>query len=168
MSRMNEGAPPIPSPSATAPPARKHRRWFQFSLRTLFVVVTVAAIPCGWFAYRARLNRHASGGLQGPWLVASLSSGPNGRLAIGLHKYPYDRRNLPETQTLIWDTAANRLTAALPGIDQPQFADKTLLGLRGYTGLYEFDEDGKQLRRFAIPLAGAGVRRVSFSGRYQP
>ena len=32
-------------PSKADPPKRK-RRWFQFSLRTLLVVVTVAAVKC--------------------------------------------------------------------------------------------------------------------------
>lgn len=27
-------------------------RWFQYSLRTLFVVVTLCAIPCSWFAVK--------------------------------------------------------------------------------------------------------------------
>ena len=40
------------------PPAPKHtRRWFRFSLRTMFVVVTVFAIPCGWVALERRQSK---------------------------------------------------------------------------------------------------------------
>ena len=28
------------------------RRWFRFSLRTLFVVVTIISLPLGWIAYQ--------------------------------------------------------------------------------------------------------------------
>ena len=27
------------------------RRWYQFSLRTLFIITTLFAIPCSWYAY---------------------------------------------------------------------------------------------------------------------
>ena len=30
------------------------RRWFQFSLRTLLVFVTLCAIPCSWLAVKLR------------------------------------------------------------------------------------------------------------------
>jgi hypothetical protein len=31
-----------------------HRRWFQFSLRSLLIVVTIAAVACAWLAHEAR------------------------------------------------------------------------------------------------------------------
>jgi hypothetical protein len=31
----------------TADPPKRKRRWFQFSLRTLMIGVTLAAFPCG-------------------------------------------------------------------------------------------------------------------------
>jgi hypothetical protein len=39
--------------TATERPKRK-RRWFQYSLGTLLVFVTVCAIPCSWFAVKMR------------------------------------------------------------------------------------------------------------------
>ena len=32
-------------------PPRPKRRWYQYSLRTLFVVMTLVAIACSWYAY---------------------------------------------------------------------------------------------------------------------
>ncbi|MCX7426071.1 MAG: hypothetical protein NTW96_10685 [Planctomycetia bacterium] len=37
--------------------ARVKRRWFQYSLRTLFVFVLVCAIPCSWLAVRMKSAR---------------------------------------------------------------------------------------------------------------
>ncbi|HEV2968861.1 MAG TPA: hypothetical protein VGY55_02655 [Pirellulales bacterium] len=41
-------------PPKADPPKRK-RRWFQYRLRTLFLVVTILAVPCGWLANQARI-----------------------------------------------------------------------------------------------------------------
>jgi hypothetical protein len=58
---MNEGAPPIPSLSATALPDRKRRRrWFQFSLRTLFAVVTLATVACWYVGLQSKIVRSRS------------------------------------------------------------------------------------------------------------
>jgi hypothetical protein len=37
--------------------ARQRPRWFRFSLRTMFVVVTVFAVPLGWLAWEWRIVR---------------------------------------------------------------------------------------------------------------
>jgi hypothetical protein len=37
-----------------APPKRK-RRWFQFSLRTLMIVVTLLAVPLGYVGWQAKI-----------------------------------------------------------------------------------------------------------------
>jgi hypothetical protein len=39
-------------PSRADSPKRK-RRWFQFSLRSLLIVVAVTAVACAWFAHEA-------------------------------------------------------------------------------------------------------------------
>jgi len=33
------------------------RRWYQFSLRTLLIVVTISAVPLGWFAWKVEQGR---------------------------------------------------------------------------------------------------------------
>ena len=41
-------------PTKADPPKRK-RRWFQFSLRTLLIAVTVLAVVCGYAAWQAKI-----------------------------------------------------------------------------------------------------------------
>jgi hypothetical protein len=43
-------------PLKSDPPKRK-RRWFQFSLRTLMIVVTLLALPLGYVGWQARIVR---------------------------------------------------------------------------------------------------------------
>ena len=44
-------------PPKADPPKRK-RRWFQFSLRSLMIGVTLLAVVCGYFGCRAKIIRH--------------------------------------------------------------------------------------------------------------
>jgi hypothetical protein len=41
-------------PSKAEPPKRR-RRWFQFSLRTLMIVVTLLAVPCAYVGWHAKI-----------------------------------------------------------------------------------------------------------------
>jgi hypothetical protein len=43
-------------PSKAEPPNRK-RRWFQFSLRTLLIGVTLVAVPLGYFGWQVKIVR---------------------------------------------------------------------------------------------------------------
>ena len=43
-------------PIEAAPPERK-RRWYQFSLRTLLIVVTLLAVPCAYTGWQAKIVR---------------------------------------------------------------------------------------------------------------
>jgi hypothetical protein len=43
-------------PPKSDPPKRK-RRWFQFSLRTLLIGVTIAALACGWLVSEVERKR---------------------------------------------------------------------------------------------------------------
>jgi hypothetical protein len=47
-----EGEPP------KADPPKRKRRWFQFSLRTLMIVVTLLAVLCGYVGWQAKIVRH--------------------------------------------------------------------------------------------------------------
>lgn len=38
-------------------PPKRRRRWFQFSLRTLLIGVTLAAIPCGYVGWQVKIVR---------------------------------------------------------------------------------------------------------------
>jgi hypothetical protein len=35
-------------------PAKPRLRWFRFSLRTLFILVTLASVPLGWIGWELR------------------------------------------------------------------------------------------------------------------
>ena len=39
------------------PTPKPRRRWYQFSLRTLLIVVTLSAVPLGWFAWKVEQGR---------------------------------------------------------------------------------------------------------------
>jgi hypothetical protein len=45
-----------PEPPKADPPKRK-RRWFQFSLRTLMIVVALLAVPMGYVGWQAKIVR---------------------------------------------------------------------------------------------------------------
>jgi hypothetical protein len=42
----------------TAEPHKPRRRWFQFRLRTLLVIVTLLAIPCAYLGWQANIVSH--------------------------------------------------------------------------------------------------------------
>ncbi len=42
---------PVAEPSSQSDSPRPKRRWYQYSLRTLFLVMTLFAIACSWYAY---------------------------------------------------------------------------------------------------------------------
>ena len=44
----------LTEPSKAEPPNRK-RRWFQFSLRTLLIGVTLVAVPCAYVGWQAKI-----------------------------------------------------------------------------------------------------------------
>ena len=53
-------------PDASLAAAPPKRRWYQFSLRTLFVVVTLLAIPCSYVGWQAGIVRKREA--MRPWL----------------------------------------------------------------------------------------------------
>ena len=38
---------------------RPKRRWYQYTLRTLFVLMTVLAVALGWYVHRVRQQKRA-------------------------------------------------------------------------------------------------------------
>ena len=45
-------------------PRKRQRRWFQFSLRTLLIVMTVCAVAFAWWSYKARQQREVVAALK--------------------------------------------------------------------------------------------------------
>jgi hypothetical protein len=43
-----------------AEPPKRTRRWFQFSLRTLMIVVTLLAVPMGYVGWQAKIVKSRS------------------------------------------------------------------------------------------------------------
>ena len=48
----------------TSTATTQKRRWYQYSLRTLLIVVTLLAIPCGYVGWQARAVAHRKAMLQ--------------------------------------------------------------------------------------------------------
>ena len=55
-------------PPKADPPKRK-RRWFQFSLRTLMIVVTLLAVPCAYVGWQAKIVSERRNWLANPQFV---------------------------------------------------------------------------------------------------
>jgi Leucine Rich repeat len=68
-----------------ADPPKRRRRWFQFSLRTLMIVVLIAAIPCAWLRSKIEQKRQ-----ERQTVEAILKSG-------GDVKYDYQTASPPAT-----------------------------------------------------------------------
>jgi hypothetical protein len=78
-------------PSKAEPPKRK-RRWFQFSLRTLLIGVTLLAVPLGYVGWQAKIVRERgaflenhfclsaehspTGPVEAPWMLRVLGAKP--------------------------------------------------------------------------------------------
>ena len=54
MPAVGDNAAMEAEPPKAEPPKRK-RRWFQFSLRTLMIVITLLAIPCAYVCHEAKI-----------------------------------------------------------------------------------------------------------------
>jgi hypothetical protein len=52
---MNKSAMHTEPPEADPP--KRNRRWFQFSLRSLMIVVAVVAVPCAWLGHKIEQKR---------------------------------------------------------------------------------------------------------------
>lgn len=96
---MDEGQPTIVKPT------KPKRRWFQYSLRTLLIVMTIIAVGLGWWSHKARQQREA---------VAALEK------AGGLAVYDFQERQLDKPP--YWP----RWLIGILGIDY--FADVTAAG----------------------------------------
>jgi hypothetical protein len=80
----------VESPNAE-PPKRK-RRWFQFSLRTLIIVVTLLSILSGYFCRQAQIVRERRAFLDsaGQWTQLEVWNAD----ALGVPALPWIRRTL--------------------------------------------------------------------------
>jgi hypothetical protein len=66
-------------PPKADPPKRKRRR-FQFRLRTLMIVVTLLAVPCGYIGWQARIVRERRDLLASQFVKSSINDG-NGSMS---------------------------------------------------------------------------------------
>jgi hypothetical protein len=81
-------------PSKAEP--KRRRRWFQFRLRTLLIVVTLLAVPCAYVGWQAAIVRERKSllesGANGPTFNAMLDEDSDAaipviRLWLGDHFY---------------------------------------------------------------------------------
>jgi hypothetical protein len=98
----------------------KPRRWFQFSLRTMFIVVTLASLVCGWVAYSLHWIGQRREFLQRPgvycwqWPAEAESAAPGLLWIFGEQAYRAGdcpvasldeaRRLFPETKWTGWES----------------------------------------------------------------
>jgi hypothetical protein len=77
-------------PPNADPPKRK-RRWFQFSLRTLLIGVTLLAVPCAYVGLQAKIVRERKAHLQatqathvGGWNIFVFARGDKTKAPTGI------------------------------------------------------------------------------------
>jgi hypothetical protein len=92
-------------PSKADSPKRK-RRWFQFSLRTLMIAVTVLAVACGYVGWQVKIVRARKAfqerlELQGGWVYIGSDSG-----RFAWHPAPIGSLELPWIRQRLGDEAA--------------------------------------------------------------
>src|SRR5581483_3744764 len=74
-------------------------RRFQFSLRTLLIVVTLLAIPCGWLGWQAKIVRDR----KATWARISKSGGHDSALwSLTTSQREPDRRGTGYPKTVSW------------------------------------------------------------------
>jgi hypothetical protein len=65
-----------------ADPRKPKRRWFQFSLRTMMFVVTLAAFPCGYVGWQAKIVRERKA------MLDRITRGDQGSFVTWAHERP--------------------------------------------------------------------------------
>ena len=85
-------------PTKPDPPQRK-RRWFQFSLRTLMIAVTLLAVPCAYVGWQVKIVRdrkatvHEVAEMNGDGGGEAQRDGPHrrsDRLGVGRDSHSHD------------------------------------------------------------------------------
>jgi hypothetical protein len=126
-------------PPIADPPKRK-RRWFQFRLRTLMVVVTIMAAGCAWIAHEGRIVQERTALRQ--WIEEGGGACVSNDLAASVSSSPsIDEPSIVRR----WMGDQTVTTVFLPR----KFADQDLLRIktcfRGATLIYP-GADGDSLR----------------------
>ena len=135
--------------------ATPQRRWFQFSLRSLLVFVTLCAIPCSWLAVRMRYAEKQEAERQERLAAEDKLSKPIRDLGGTVHFKPQcvpdgDLVILPEKTTdlalakIKWWPEVKELA-----LSQTQITDAGLTHLKGLTQLARLD-----LERTGVTAAG--------------
>lgn len=97
-------------------PARRPRRWFQYSLRTLFILVLLASLPMSWLAVRldrARRQRAAVEAMQASGGTVSYATyyGPGAWSEVFGHDFSQDVDRI-----MVWTDDHLRLAKDLHGL----------------------------------------------------
>jgi hypothetical protein len=93
-------------------PNPPRRRWFQFSLATMFVVVTLTAIPLGWTAYSLNWIRQRRAVLA----EEKIHRNPHRRI-LGIWPTEWCRENSPGMLWLFGEPATELVQIVIPDVN---------------------------------------------------
>ena len=138
---------------------KPRRRWLQFSLRTLFVVVTVFCVWVGITAKRARDQKYAVETIQemGGWVFYEHQIDDRTNMTITRNGRLYDRGGIPARPGPAW---LRRIigdeyftTVNLVGMRGPQFNDASLEVVKPLTDL-------KRLALYDTKITNEGLKKL--------
>ena len=104
-------------PPKAEPPKRK-RRWFQFSLRSLLIVVVIVAIPCAWLGWKIDQKRReceaVAAIIKAGGIVVYDYQKPSRKVRTNLQAGRRAKWPCPGLRTLAWREVLRRAFCRLP------------------------------------------------------